>query len=86
MNFHPVADGGDFAKRNSDLCHAERAGIHAQKNHAFATVTKPAQIIFMRLPSVSERIVNVRDWWREFEPLHLFGKLLCGGDEMFAGG
>src|ERR1035437_1931523 len=69
LNLHPIAHGGDLAKWNADLRHPKRAGIHAQKNHAFPAGTKPAQIIFVRLPSVSERIVNVRDGRRELQPL-----------------
>jgi hypothetical protein len=67
------------------LHHAERAGIHAEKNHALPIVAKPAQIFLVRFPCVSERMVNVRHRRGEFQPPNLVGKFPRGGDEWLAG-
>jgi hypothetical protein len=84
-NLHPIPHRRDFTEGNSDLRHAERSGVHAQKNHALAAAAKPAQIIFVRRPGVSERIVDVRDRRHEFQSFNLPGKFPRGGDQVFAG-
>ena len=56
---HPVADGGDLAERHASLGHAERAGIHAQKeNLPRAGGGKAAQVGLMRSPSVVQWLVD----------------------------
>ncbi len=84
-NFQPVAHRRNLAERNPRLHHAERAGIHAQKNHALPSVAKPPQKFLVRFPGVSERIINVRDRRGELQPTDRFGKFPCGGDELPAG-
>src|SRR5437868_1270970 len=60
-NAKPIADGGDLAERNAGLRHAERPGIHSEKDHALRSIAVAAQINLMRGPGVMERIINVRD-------------------------
>src|SRR6266567_3520264 len=55
----PIAHGGDLAERDAGLHHAERAGIHAEKQDGFTTVRVTLQIRLMRSPGVFERVVNV---------------------------
>ena len=81
----PVAHGGDFAEGNSCLHHAEWPGIHAEKYHPLSAAAKTVQILLVRPPGVSERIVNLRDRRAKFQPSGLFGKVSRGGDEQRAG-
>src|SRR6266404_3793676 len=60
-NAEPIAHCGDLAEWNSGLRHAERAGIHAEKDHALGRIAVTAQINFMRPPGVIEWVVNMRD-------------------------
>src|SRR5262249_23117037 len=66
LNAEPIPHCGDLAKRNSGLRHAERAGIHSEKNHALRSVAITPQIKFVGSPRVIERVVNVRDRRAEF--------------------
>src|SRR5438128_2665165 len=43
----PIADGGDLAERDAGLGHAERAGIHSEKQDALRTVAIASQINFV---------------------------------------
>jgi len=56
---HPVAHGGDLAKGDAGLRHAEGAGIHADEDDALRAASKTPQIGFMRRPGVVERLVNI---------------------------
>src|SRR5258708_1075980 len=82
---HPVARGGDFTERNPDLRHAERTGIHAEKNDALPAQTEAKQILFVRRPSVGERVVSVRDRRTKTQALHPRREFAGGGDELFGG-
>ena len=59
VDAQPVTHGGDFAKRHAALDHAERAGIHAEKDDLLGFVTKTAQVNFVWRPSVIERVVDM---------------------------
>ena len=60
--------------------HAERAGIHPEKQDAFGCIPVTAQIKLVGAPGVTERVVNVRDWRRECEPVDGVAKTTSGGD------
>src|SRR5207248_5965192 len=60
-NAEPIAHGHDLAERNTGLGHAERARIHSEKDHPLWVVAVTAQIKFMRVPGVIERVVNMGD-------------------------
>ena len=81
----PVAYGRDLAERDAGLHHAERAGIHAEKQDAFTTVRVTLQIRLMRSPGVFERVVNVRDRRSEAEFVHCRAQTLSGANQRTAG-
>ena len=82
----PVAHGGDFAKGNPRLDHAERPGVHAQKHDALGRTAEAGEVFFMRRPGVVERVVNMGHGRPETEPAHAVGEFLRGGDERADGG
>lgn len=85
-DYQPITDGGNLAKGHTGLRHAERPGIHAEKNNSFFAAAEFPQIQFMRRPGVSERIVDVRDGRFELQAIHLRRQFLRGGDELLADG
>jgi len=86
LDAQPIADRRNFAEGNAGLDHAERAGVHAEKDDPLGTAAEPAQIFLVRGPGVGERIVNVRDRRREFQATDLVGKFAGGGDKLGMGG
>jgi len=66
------------------LHHPERAGIHAEKNHALFAVAKFPQILFVRSPRVIEWIIDMRDRRLEFQTVNLRRKFPRRRDEVFA--
>lgn len=77
----PVADSGDLAERDAGLGHAERAGVHPEKQDAFGRVAVPPEINLVGAPSVTERVVNVRDRRREREVVDGVTETARGGEE-----
>ena len=77
----PTMRGGDLAEGNTGLHHAERSRVHPQKNHALGRMPEAAQIFLVRCPSVSERIVNVRDGCAKPQPADAVGQLTGGGNQ-----
>src|SRR5262245_36089010 len=80
----PVAHRGNFTERNTGLHHAERSGIHAEKEHAFAAFAVSAQIFLMRGPGVIERIVNEGYGRRETQAADGVAETLGGLNELRA--
>ena len=85
MDFQPIARSCDLAEGHAGLHHAERAGVHAQKNHPLPAAAIPAEIFRMRRPRVSQRIINVRDRRLEFQPVNPGRKFACSGNQLFFG-
>ena len=67
---HPGANGANFAKGHAGLHHAERSGVHAEKDHPFVAVGKLLQVRLVRGPRVIERIIDVCDRGREFDAVN----------------
>lgn len=65
LNAEPIAHGLDFAERHAGLNHAERAGIHPEKDDALPTVSITPKVEFMGRPGVIERIIDVANGRRE---------------------
>src|ERR1700736_1408901 len=65
FDLKPIAHCRHLTKRYPGLNHTEWAGIHPEKDHAFAAVSVSAQIHFVRCPRVFERVVNAGNGWRE---------------------
>ena len=63
----PIAHGCNLTKRDAGLRHAERTGVHAEKQDALSGVRIAAQIHLVCGPGVIERVVNVHDRRRESE-------------------
>lgn len=61
VDSQPVAHGGDFTKWNPALHHAKRPRIHAKKDDSLVRRAVTSQVVFVRCPSVGQRIVDVAD-------------------------
>lgn len=66
----PVAHGRDLAEGHAGLRHAERAGIHAEKDDALPRGAIFSDVNFVRGPCVIERVVNVRDRRGKLQAIH----------------
>ena len=79
----PIANGGDFAKRNAGLRHSERSRIHPDKHDVPWGGPKGAQVLFVRRPRVTQRVVNVSHRGGEFDPLDCLSQAQCGFHQRF---
>ncbi len=61
LDFQPVADRRNFTERNPGLRHAEGTGIHSQKENPLGRRAEAPQVLFVRRPSVTQRVINVRN-------------------------
>src|SRR5437868_4288203 len=82
LDLEPITDGGDLAERDAGLRHAERPGVHSEKNDAFPAVTEFVQIDFMRRPGVIQRIVNVSDGMFELQAVGLYRQFTRRRDQL----
>jgi len=75
----PIAHSTDLPERDAGLDHAEGAGVHPKKDHAFGAVGVTLQVRFVRGPGVIEWVINVCNRRRERElahhPLEILGGL-----------
>src|SRR2546423_10128715 len=78
----PIADGGDLAERDAGLGHAERAGIHSEKQDALRTVAIASEIDFVGAPRVAKRIVNMRYRSRERQRVDPIARSSSGRDQV----
>jgi hypothetical protein len=69
IDSQPITHGGDLAERDAGLRHAERAGIHSEKEDALRIASITPEIHFVGAPRITERVVNVRDRGGEGEPV-----------------
>ncbi len=82
----PIAYGGDLAKRDAGLHHAERARVHADEEHATGRVAVAIEVDAMGGRSVDERVVDDRDRGREREAIEARDQVLVDRDERREGG
>ena len=80
FNAKPIAHCRDLAEGNSSLRHAERAGIHPEKDHALRAIPVTPHINFVRAPRVIERVVNVRDRRSELQFINRVAQALRSND------
>lgn len=67
LDLEPIADGGDFAEGNTGLGHSERAWVHPEEQDALGRIAVFAEVKFVCLPGISERIINMGDRRAELE-------------------
>ena len=79
VDAEPIAGGGDFAKGDAGLRHAEGAGIHPEEDDAFFCGGGEAEVLLVRGPRVVEGVVNVRHGVGE-------GESIAGGAQVARGG
>jgi hypothetical protein len=73
LNPEPIAHRRDFPEWDTGLRHTKRTGIHSEEQHTFVTIAIASQVNLVRIPSVNERIVNVRHWRGESQ----FGNIIA---------
>lgn len=86
FDFHPVANGGDLAKRNAGLGHAPGAGIHSEEKDSFGGVCEFFKVKPMRFPGVIQWVVDVCHRSGELEAIDGFAEFVGCADEVFAYG
>lgn len=76
-----IADGVDFAERDAGLCHAERAGIHAEEDGLFSGIKKLGEEGLVRGCGVLEGIVDGGDGRVETQGVAVLGELAGAENE-----
>ena len=82
VDAQPITDGCDFAEGHSGLHHAKRARVHPQKDHSLWAAAEFPQIGLMRIPSVEQWVIDIRNWVGKFQFIHRRAQTLRRLDEL----
>ena len=80
---HPVTHRLDLAEGHPRLHHAERTGVHAEKDNAFATRAVAAQILLVRCPGIVERVIDMAHRRGKAHRRQHCRQFLGGGNQFF---
>src|SRR4051812_32036884 len=80
----PITHRSDLAKRYAGLCHAERPGIHSEKQNALRSFAVAPEIQFMGTPGVAQWVVSVRDRRGESQFVDPIAEATGCGNQRFA--